>query len=73
MPDGASDGIDGITAASQLVRTTGAAPTPLRAGKPIVAVDSERAAGQYVELAIDAYLARQRGQASGRRMSAARQ
>jgi len=48
-------------------RITGVAPTPLRAGKPIVAVDSERAAGQYVELAIDAYLARQRLQ--GRRNS----
>jgi len=53
-------------------RITGAAPTPLRAGKPIVAVDSERAAGQYVELAIDAYLARQRSQASGRRTSGSR-
>jgi hypothetical protein len=53
-------------------RMTGAAPTPLRAGKPIVAVDSERAAGQYVELAIDAYLARQRSQASGRRTSGSR-
>jgi phospholipase C len=48
-------------------RITGVAPTPLRAEKPVVAVNSERTAGQYVERAIDVYLTRKQTHRPGAR------
>jgi phospholipase C len=50
-------------------RVTDTQPTPLSAAKPIVMLDSEQAAGQFVERATDSYLARRRARRAPRKPS----